>query len=480
MGVLRAWCLRNRLPLAVVAGCWLLRLALIALGGQFCWPDEWRYYRGVEWLNRMLHGEFREPLRENLGQAGHVGFILASLLPAAAQGVVRAVTGLHPEDTLALPAAWYALFSAAIPGLVYALMLRSGGDRREAALAMLFAASSTALLHYSRHLFPYDLSMFLWLLALWLGSGARPPRAPRMPAAAGRRRLHRLQRLLARRGPRPRGCTSCGGPVPLPGPRGARWPPSPAWSPCRSSSPSPAGSLGFLPGRAADPLRVAHRRPLRGGRGRHPGCTWGTTRPCSRPCGRAGALLALRVPRARMWVGRLRGLRRPRARRAKFVVSAGWPARSSPLCLAAAGMVPRAGARPGPAVALLALMAVQTAVNWRPVFTQTFPDDFFHAAEARVGRANLQVGLTVAGPDVRDEPDLLRPARYVVVNACLLKPVNGALAPPPGRTLMEAVHPQQRPQNWYDGMWPHERDILRHPEHRMRLIDTQPDTPETP
>ena len=64
MAPLRAWCARNRLALAVVAAGWLVRLTLILLGGQFCWPDEWRYYRGVELLSRMMHGEFAEPLRQ--------------------------------------------------------------------------------------------------------------------------------------------------------------------------------------------------------------------------------------------------------------------------------------------------------------------------------------------------------------------------------------------------------------------------------
>ncbi|MFO1528189.1 MAG: hypothetical protein U1F77_00320 [Kiritimatiellia bacterium] len=414
MGVLRAWCLRNRLPLAVVAGCWLLRLALIALGGQFCWPDEWRYYRGVEWLNRMLHGEFREPLRENLGQAGHVGFILASLLPAAAQGVVRAVTGLHPEDTLALPAAWYALFSAAIPGLVYALMLRSGGDRREAALAMLFAASSTALLHYSRHLFPYDLSMFLWLLALWLGLGPRP--SPRTSYACGllggaaftvyngywlgaglALAVHVLWRPGSAAGAARRALAAFAGLVTLP-------------------------LLIALAGRLAgvsylDALQT-HSGSLIGGRYEEGAVvTWlylWNNEALFLPLWAAGALLALRVPRARMWVGLAFGVYAVHVlfslglhkfvvfgRLARQIILSASPPRDG------AG-VPAPGR--GPAVALLALMAVQTAVNWRPVFTQTFPDDFFHAAEARVGRANLQVGLTVAGPDVRDEPDLLCPA----------------------------------------------------------------------
>ncbi len=57
MDAFRAWCARNRLALAVVAAGWLVRLALILLGGQFCWPDEWRYYRGVELLSRLTHGE---------------------------------------------------------------------------------------------------------------------------------------------------------------------------------------------------------------------------------------------------------------------------------------------------------------------------------------------------------------------------------------------------------------------------------------
>ena len=43
MDAFRAWCARNRLALAVVAAGWLVRLALILLGGQLN-ALKWRTY----------------------------------------------------------------------------------------------------------------------------------------------------------------------------------------------------------------------------------------------------------------------------------------------------------------------------------------------------------------------------------------------------------------------------------------------------
>ena len=486
MAAFRAWCARNRLALAVLAAGWLVRLALILLGGQFCWPDEWRYYRGVELLSRMMHGEFAEPLRQNLLQGGHVGYVFTSMIPAALQGVLGVVTGLRADQTLWLPAAIFALFSAAIPALVHAIALRAGATRREAATALVFTALSTALLHYSRHLLPYDLSMFLWLLALWVGM--RPGPLARTSLACG---------LL-------------GGAafiiyngywlaVGLCLAAHVLWRPGSVAAAVRRALPAFAGLvtpllalvlLGWMVDVSFLGSLREHSGSLIGGRYEE-GATvtwqylWYNEGPLL-VVWLAGAALALRVPRARAWVGLALGIYAAHVLFSlgleKFVVFGRLVRQKIPFLglAAAAGWTRALPDRPRPPRGALAALLFITAVNWTPIFAQRFPDDVQRAAESRVGRANLRVMTTIVGAPVRDEPDLLRPARYVIVNTCLLKPVNGEIPLPAGETVFETPHPQQQPWHWFDGMWPHERVVLRKPEHHMRLIDTQPELSAPP
>ena len=486
MAPLRAWCARNRLALAVVAAGWLVRLTLILLGGQFCWPDEWRYYRGVELLSRMTHGEFAEPLRQNLLQGGHVGYVFTSMIPAALQGVLGAVTGLRADQTLWLPAAIFALFSAAIPALVHAIALRAGATRREAATALVFAALSTALLHYSRHLLPYDLSMFLWLLALWVG--IRPGPSARTSLACG---LLGGAAFLIYNG--------YWLAVGLCLAAHVLWRPGSVAAAVRRAVPAFVGLvtpllalvlLGWMVDVSFLGSLHEHSGSLIGGRYEE-GATvtwqylWYNEGPLL-AVWLAGAALALRVPRARVWVGMALGIYAAHVLFSlgleKFVVFGRLVRQMIPfLCLAAAAGWTRAlPDRPRPPRGALAALVFIAVVNWTPIFAQRFPDDIQREAEARVGRANLQVMTTIVGAAVRDEPELLRPARYVIVNTCLLKPVNGEIPLPAGTTLLEAEHPQQKPWHWFDGMWPHERVILRKPEHRMRLLDTHPEISESP
>ena len=486
MDAFRAWCARNRLALAVVAAGWLVRLALILLGGQFCWPDEWRYYRGVELLSRLTHGEFAEPLRQNIAMGGHVGFVFTSMIPAALQGVLGAVTGLRADQTLWLPAAFFALFSAAIPALVHAIALRAGATRREAATALLFTALSTALLHYSRHLLPYDLSMFLWLLALWIGMRPEPP--ARISCACG---LLGGAAFVIYNGHWLAVGVCLAAHV--------LWRPGSVAAAVRRAAAAFAGLLapllllvllGWLVGGSFLGSLREHSGALVGGRYEE-GATvtwkylWYNEGPLL-AVWLAGAAMALRVPRARVWVGMAFGIYAAHVLFSlgleKFVVFGRLVRQMIPfLCLAAAaGWTRVLPDRPRPPRGALAALVFIAVVNWAPIFAQRFPDDVQREAEAMVGRGNVQVMTTIVGAPGRDEPDLLRPARYVMVNTCLLNPVNGEIPRPAGRTLLEAEHPQQKPWHWFDGMWPHERVVLRKPQHHMRLIDTQPTPAKTP
>lgn len=475
--------MRNRLLLSVFLVGWMLRLALILLGGQFCWPDEWRYYRGVELLNRMLHGEWVEPLRQNLKQGGHVGFVFVSMIPAALQGVLGRFSGLRADETMWFPAALYALFSAGIPLLIHALALRVGAPRREALFAMLLSATSAALLYYSRHLFPYDLSMFCWLLALWVG--LRPEPTPRTSLLCGLLAgaafilyngywlatglcltLHVLWRnrswakMLQRTAPAFAGLIT---PVLL------------------------LILLGKIVGVSFLDSLNEHSSSLLGGRYEE-----GVRLPWLFLWHNEGLLLigwlmgsvvALSVPRARVWVGMAIAIYAALALFStgleKWIVFGRLVRQMIPfLALGAAAGWAKMLRNPQSLRVSLVIWMGGVAFNWVPLFGEQFPDEFQKAAEARVGRENIQVMTSLIGPDVRDDPELQRPARYIVLNTCLLKPVNGEQAVPAGKVLQSANHPLQNPWRQYDGLWPHERKILCNPAHRMQLVDTQPESME--
>jgi hypothetical protein len=53
--------------------------------------------------------------------------------------------------------------------LVYLITLKAGGERGEGLIAGVCMALSNSMFYYTRHLLPYDSSMFFALMALWIG-----------------------------------------------------------------------------------------------------------------------------------------------------------------------------------------------------------------------------------------------------------------------------------------------------------------------
>ena len=158
----RAW---NVLAVAVVILALGLRVALALHGGQGFWPDEGRYHAAVEALDQFREGHSRLAWLTLIGGADHMLFKVVCLAPAWADA--------HFGPSQARAAIYLGLFSTASIILIGRCARAAGAGRREAALAVLVAALSSSLFYYTRHLFPYDVSLTLCLIALRLTLG--PP-----------------------------------------------------------------------------------------------------------------------------------------------------------------------------------------------------------------------------------------------------------------------------------------------------------------
>ena len=141
-----------------------LRIWLAALGGQDYWPDEIRYNSSRDAVAALRHGQWDNAAQELLGHADHTLFRWFGLLPALVESLVG-----HNLPSIA--AAYFGLYSVLVIFLIWAISRRAGGSEQEALWAAYLAACSNSLFYYSRHFFPYDVSLSLMLLGFWLGLG---------------------------------------------------------------------------------------------------------------------------------------------------------------------------------------------------------------------------------------------------------------------------------------------------------------------
>ncbi len=161
-----AWCERHHrsLLVALLAVSFALRVWLASTGGQGYWPDEMRYSsasREAAW--QFAHGAPREAWLALIGTADHLLFKIA--------GVPVAFWELRHGNNGVLVASWFGFFSVLSIGMVFAIARTAGAGERESLLAAFFLAGASSLFYYSRHFFPYDLSLFFCLLATWLALG---------------------------------------------------------------------------------------------------------------------------------------------------------------------------------------------------------------------------------------------------------------------------------------------------------------------
>jgi hypothetical protein len=173
---------------------WVLRILLVAAGGQFYWPDEYRYQRSRDAVEHTFCGDVRHALGD-LDKADHFLFRVVGVIPATVEYVVEhtfrgdarhalgdsdeadhllsrvvGVTSAADEHVVEqhakIPALFFSFFSVLCLWLIWRIALKTGAEEPEALLATFLLALASSFLYYSRHLLPYDLSMAFGLSAL--------------------------------------------------------------------------------------------------------------------------------------------------------------------------------------------------------------------------------------------------------------------------------------------------------------------------
>jgi hypothetical protein len=142
-----------------------LRIVLVARGGQGFWPDERRYGAALEAVDALGEGRCSEALLA-VFRTPHLGFKLLMVGPA----LLQRTAGVG----LALPALFLSLVSVANIAWVWRIARRAGADEREALWAAAAMACSSSMFYWSRHLMPYDLSLFCALASLHVGWKVEP------------------------------------------------------------------------------------------------------------------------------------------------------------------------------------------------------------------------------------------------------------------------------------------------------------------
>ncbi len=156
-----AWYRRGVLGLLVLAAG--LRMALVAGGGQFFFPDEARYSVSREAAALLAKGDWRAGVALPFEGGDHVGFKFLGILPALAERLVGT------SDWL--PGSFWSIFSLGSIGLTGLIAGRLGGGPAAQFWVTAAAATSATLFYYSRHLLPYDAAMALALAALYVALG---------------------------------------------------------------------------------------------------------------------------------------------------------------------------------------------------------------------------------------------------------------------------------------------------------------------
>lgn len=150
----------------VLAVAAVLRVILVLRGGQFSQLDENRYYDSREAALEIARGHLLHGIALPLEGGDHVGYKVIGTIPAL---IERATGGYR----IWIPGLFFGAFSVLAIGLLGGIALRLSGSRRAQFWAVLAASCSGALFYFARHLLPYDASMFLILLGLYLAMGHR-------------------------------------------------------------------------------------------------------------------------------------------------------------------------------------------------------------------------------------------------------------------------------------------------------------------
>ena len=163
--------------LLILLVSFLLRLLLIANGGQLYWPDERRYWKPTTVADKLYAGDYKNVIASLLKYRTHGGMTSAGLIPAYLHRLAFEAQdngGVSWHDywrsrlgDYRLSAVFFAIPSVLSIGMVYLIGLKAGGNKDEALLAAFFLATSNSWFIYSRHFLSLDFSMLLGLVALY-------------------------------------------------------------------------------------------------------------------------------------------------------------------------------------------------------------------------------------------------------------------------------------------------------------------------
>jgi len=144
----------------------ILRIGIALEGGQLFWPDENRFTESQEAAGALKDRRFDEATKVLFSHSDHVLFKVIGVIPAFGMSIVSGAPAW-------LPSIFFGLFSVGSIYMVWRISLRVSGDPEEAFLSATVAASCSCLFYFSRHYFPYDMSLCFALLGLYSGLRAR-------------------------------------------------------------------------------------------------------------------------------------------------------------------------------------------------------------------------------------------------------------------------------------------------------------------
>jgi len=146
---------------SILALSLVLRVTIAIRGGQYFWTDESNYVRSQRAAAAFLAGHVHVGADELFSHSNHMMFEVIGVIPAMAQSALGCLVWL--------PAVFFGSFSVGTIYLTSRLVRAMGGSSREGLFAALLMASCTSFFYYARHVFPYDLALFLYLCGALCG-----------------------------------------------------------------------------------------------------------------------------------------------------------------------------------------------------------------------------------------------------------------------------------------------------------------------
>jgi hypothetical protein len=157
--------------LVILAIAFFVRGILVLQGGQLFWPDESRFLTGYATASAFLKGDFKNFLSVYVNFPAHSGFYAVSGILGLIQEKISILTHMNFLEMNWISTLLLSMFSVGNILLIYLISLKAGAAPGEAFIAGGCMAISNSMFYYSRHLLPYDSSMFFALLALLIGLG---------------------------------------------------------------------------------------------------------------------------------------------------------------------------------------------------------------------------------------------------------------------------------------------------------------------